>query len=107
MMSSAAVVIIVHTSLRLAIFYYRSFLVVMVIITRKPVAFDSMTNRPTTSFIKNTTTSMRITFSHLSQFRSQWRIQLWADRAAATPPPTDQNLGLVMAARLRLRHGVK
>ena len=30
----------------------------------------------------------------------QWRIQLWADRAAS-PPPIDQNLGLVMAARLR------
>jgi len=30
----------------------------------------------------------------------QWRIQLWADRA---PPPIDQNLGLVMVARLR--HG--
>ena len=34
--------------------------------------------------------------------RSQWRIQLWADRA---PPPIDQNLGVVMAARLR--HGGK
>jgi len=31
----------------------------------------------------------------------QWRIQLWADRAA----PIDQNLALVMAARLR--HGAK
>ena len=34
----------------------------------------------------------------------QWRIQLWAVTAAA-PPPIDQNLGLVMAARLR--HGGK
>ena len=31
---------------------------------------------------------------------SLWRIQLWAVRAAA-PPPIDQKLGLVMAARLR------
>ena len=29
----------------------------------------------------------------------QWRIQLWADRAAA---PIDQNLGLVVAARSSL-----
>ena len=35
---------------------------------------------------------------------TQWRIQLWAVRAAA-PRPIDQNLGLVMAARLR--HGGK
>jgi len=36
----------------------------------------------------------------------QWRIQLWADRAAAPlPSPIDQNLGLVMAARVR--HGGK
>jgi len=34
----------------------------------------------------------------------QWRIQLWAVRAAARPP-IDQNLGLAMAARLR--HGGK
>ena len=35
----------------------------------------------------------------------QWRIQLWAVGAAALPPPIDQKLGLVMAARLR--HGGK
>jgi len=34
--------------------------------------------------------------------REQWRIQLWAVRAAA---PFDQNLGLALAARLR--HGGK
>jgi len=33
----------------------------------------------------------------------QWRIQLWAVRAAA--PLIDQNLGLAMA--VRLRHGGK
>jgi len=37
----------------------------------------------------------------------KWRIQLWAHRAAAPPlhPPIDQNLGPVMAARVR--HGGK
>ena len=35
----------------------------------------------------------------------QRRIQLWAVRAAAPPPPIDQNLGLIMVARLR--HGGK
>ena len=38
----------------------------------------------------------------------QWRIQLWADRAVAPPPPSHwpkQYLGLVMAARVR--HGGK
>ena len=35
--------------------------------------------------------------------RQQWRIQLWAVRAAA--PFIDQNLGLALAARLR--HGGK
>ena len=57
-----------------------------------------MTNRQAVTL--NNASHYRTTMglSGVVRVRVQWWIQLWADKVAA-PPPIDQNLGLVMAAR--------